>query len=386
MRRIAARLTILFLLATVAGGWAALAAGVGFSGSVGLETTFTPIPPLSYNIESELSLGLRVADFGFSSKTAFDLVGFRSQELGVSVELGPVRMADTLLFDPYFSRNALCLDTSIISVTLGLDLILAYTDPDYSVGAVLELSSRVANEFSITTLTGFGAQDLVNLLEGVEAPFSHDLLSLFVHLATFYGPPPVLSVTIVPGLYFEEELVRLEVDTSGILLSSTTWLSWTGFEQEILEFGYRFEEPKIAFLTALTVDDTFAISALHFVLDAEIEGVVVSSWTTFSQPLVPPIPVVFSGQGFAVSFELLGARITTETDFDGSFLFERQLVAIEATVDPVAFSSLTAFDAGGFSGQWVTASVTFSGVALYTRAAFDSGGIGEVVFGFTFTF
>jgi hypothetical protein len=101
---------------------------------------------------------------------------------------------------------------------------------------------------------------------------------------------------------------------------------------------------------------------------------------------VPLIPVVFSGQGFAVSFELLGARITAETDFDDSFLFERQLVAIEATVDPVAFSSRTAFDAGGFSGQWLTASVTFSGVALYTRAAFDSGGISEVVFGFTFAF
>jgi len=34
--------------------------GLGFSGSVGLDVTFTPIPPLSYNIESGLSLLLNV--------------------------------------------------------------------------------------------------------------------------------------------------------------------------------------------------------------------------------------------------------------------------------------------------------------------------------------
>jgi len=35
--------------------------GLGFSGTVGLDVTFTPIPPLSYNIESGLSLSLSVA-------------------------------------------------------------------------------------------------------------------------------------------------------------------------------------------------------------------------------------------------------------------------------------------------------------------------------------
>ena len=196
-----------------------------------------------------------------------------------------------------------------------------------------------------------------------------------------------MVVTIVPGFYFEEELVRLEVDYAGVLASSTTWFDWTGFSKQVLEFGYQFGAPRIAFLTVLSIDDTFTITALSFILDADITGVRVTSRTRFAAPPLPlPIPVVFSGEGIAVSFDLLGARITTETEFDDSFLFEQEFVAIELTVDPVTFSSLSLFDTGGFAQQWVAASISFSGVTLYTKAAFDVIGVSEVVFGFTFAF
>lgn len=391
MRRMAARATVLLLLGLLSGGGLAWANGVGFSGSVGLETTVVPVPPLSYNISSELALSLSVADFSFNSNTVFDLSGFQSQYFAVSVGLGAVRIADGILFDPYFARNTLSVDLEIVGIRVGIDLILADVGvppiPAYSVGTVLELSSSVVSGFTITTLTGFGAADLVNLLDGVEAPFSHDLSYLFSYLDLLFGPAPTWEVTVVPGFYFEEELVRLEVGCAGLVASSTTWLSWTGFAREIFEFGYQFQEPTISFLTALELDDTFAISGLDFLLDLVIEGVRFTSWTSFSQPALPSlIPIVFSGQGFAVSFELCGARITAETDFDSTFLFEQQLLGIEATFEPVTFKSLTAFDAGGFAGEWISASVTFSGVSLYTRAAFDAGGIIEIVFGFEFTF
>ena len=390
MRRMAARFTVLFLLGVLATGVGTLA-GVGFSGSIGLETTFAPIPLSSYGIASQLSLGLRVPGFSFDSTTVFDLAGFQSQEFAVAAVVGPVSLANDILFDPSFTRDTLSLDTQIIGIETGLDFILANTGsaqtPSYNLGAVVKFSSTVMAGFSLTTLTGFGATNLVNLLGGVEAPFSHDLLYTFGHIASLFNPVQSLVVTIVPGFYFEEELVRLEIDYSGVLASSTTWFDWTGFSKQVLEFGYQYGAPRIAFLTSLSIDGTFTITALSFILDADISGVRVTSRTRFAAPNPPlPIPVVFSGEGIAVSFDLLGARITTETDFDDSFLFEQEFVALELTVDPVTFSSLSLFDTGGFAHQWVAASISFSGVTLYTRAAFGVLGVSQVVFGFEFEF
>lgn len=389
MPRMCVRLVVAFLLVILTAGGLTLAEETGFSGGVGLEITFIPIPSLSYDIEADLTLSLSVACFTFESETVFALAGFQSQEFDVEVDLGVVSIAEEIIFDPYFSWNQLSVDAQIVGVEVGLDLVLSNigTVQSYSMGAVLELSSGVISGFSITTLTGFGATDLVNVLEGVEAPFSHNLLHLFSHLDLLFAPSLALKVTIVPGFYFEEELVRLEVDYCGLLSSSSTWLDWTGFAKEVFEFGYQFEEPSLSFLTAMTFDNSFSISGLDFILDLEICGVQFTSWTSFTAPQTPSVlPIVFSGQRFAVSFEVFGVLVTAETDFDGTFLFERQLLAIEAEIEPVAFTSLTAFDRTGFSGEWIKAQVRFSGVTLYTLAAFDFGGIIEVSFGFELAF
>ncbi|MCK4599742.1 hypothetical protein KAU37_08010 [Candidatus Bipolaricaulota bacterium] len=392
MPRMCVRLVVAFLLVMLAAGGLTLAEETGFSGGVGLEITFIPIPPLSYDIEADLTLSLSIACFTFESETVFALTGFQSQEFDVEVDLGAVSIAEEIIFDPYFSWNQLSVDALIIAVETGLDLILAdigigTQSPSYSMGAVLELSSGVMSGFSITTLTGFGAIDLVNVLGGVEAPFSHNLLDLFSYLDSLFAPQFTPRVTIVPGFYFEEEFVRLEVDYCGLLSSSSTWLDWTGFAKEVFEFGYQFEEPSLSFLTAMTFDNSFSISGLDFILDLEICGVQFTSWTSFTAPQTPSVlPIVFSGQRFAVSFEVFGVLVTAETDFDGTFLFERQLLAIEAEIEPVAFTSLTAFDKTGFSGEWIKAQVRFSGVTLYTLAAFDFGGVIEVSFGFELAF
>ena len=391
MRRMRAGFIIISLLVMLTTGGLALAEEAGFSGNVGLEITFTPIPPLSYNIESGLSIALSVADFTFESETVFDLTGFQSQWFNAAVDLGVVRFANEILFDPYFSWNQLSAGTAIAGIEMSFALILADIGiapiADYSMGAVLELRTGVICGLSFTTLTGFGAIDLVNFRDGVEAPFSVDLLYLFSHLDLLFNTYPSPKVTIVPGFYFEEQFMRLEVDYMGFLASSSTWFDWLGFAKEVLELGYWFGEPNFSFLTAMTFDSTFAISGMDFILDLWICPVRFTSRTSFTAPIPPAVlPIVFSGQKFAVSFEVFEVLITAETDFDNTFLFERQLLALEVEICPVTFISLTAFDALGFSGQWIKAGVDFSGVTLYTIAAFDSSGIIEVSFGFELGF
>ena len=365
---------------------------LGFSGSVGLEFTFTPVPPSSYNIETGLSLSISISGFTFSSSTVFDLSGFESQGFSADVDLGAVQIGDDILFDPYFSWNDLSLSAQIVGIELGTDLILAdigsVQTPEYSMAAVLRLSSGENCGFSITTLTGFGATDLINVLGGVEAPFSYDLLSLFYHTQGLFGSSGSLDVTVVSGFYFEEELVRLQMDYMGLMSSSTTWFDWTGFNYETLEIGYRFEEPSLAFLSAIAIDDTFSVSSIDFILDLQIEPVRFTSRTSFASSSPPSTtPIVFSGQGFALSFALCDqVTVGSITLFDATFMFAEQDLSIEASIDPVTLTSLTTFDATGFSGQWIRAEVTFSGVSLYTVAGFDFSGIDYITFGFELKF
>ncbi len=391
MPRLCARIAICVVVLSLLGGGIAMADDVGFSGFVGLEITYTPVPPTSYNIGADLMLAFDVSGFSFVSETGFDLAGFQSQRVTLGVDLGAVQIGEGILFDPYFSRNELSVDMAIAGVDVGVDFILAnigsVQTPTYSMGAVIELSSGIVCGFSITSLTGFGAIDLVNILGGVEAPFSYEMLYLFNHLDTLCTLPLDLDVTIVPDFYFEEELVRLEADFMGLIASNTTWFDSTGLSRMLFELGYRFEEPSLSFLASMGLDGLFVITDIDFIVDLQIDVVRFTSHTWFVEnPLPVPIPIVFDGQGFAVSFEICGVLITTETDFDGSLLFAQQLIAIEATFDAVTFRSLTTFDAAGFASQCIYADVTICGAKLYTRAEFDFSGIDLVTFGIDFTF
>ncbi len=390
MPRLCARIAICVVLLSLVGG-IGLANGVGFTGFVGLGITYTPVPPTSFNIAADLKLAFDVSGFSFLSETGFDLIGFQSQRVALGIDLGAVRIGEEILFDPNFARNELGVDLSIAGVDLGVDFILAdigsVQTPTYSMGAVIELSSGIVCGFSITSLTGFGAIDLVNMLGGVEAPFSHQLLYLFNHLDTLCALPLDLDVTIVPDFYFEEEFVRLEADFMGLIASNTTWFDDAGLARLIFELGYRFEEPSLSFLARMGVDGSFVINDIGFIVDLQVDVVRFTSHTWFDENPAPgPIPIVFGGQGFAVSFELCGVHITTETAFDGSLWFTQQLIAIEATFDPVSFRSLTAFDATGFASQCLYADVTICGVTLYTKAEFDFSGINLATFGFDFSF
>ena len=392
MRRMCARIVLCgFVLLFTVGMGVVTASEVGFSGSVGLDISYTPVPPASYNIGSDLTLAFSVSGFTFTSATGFDLTGFQSEVVTLAVDLGAVQISEEIRFEPHFTWNELSVDLSIVGVEIGFDLILADIGgpqtPSYSMGSVLELSSSIICGFTITSLTGFGAEDLINLLGGIEAPYSYQLLYLFNHLDGVCAAPIVLDVTIVPDFYFEEELFRLEVETMGLIASNTIWFDETGLTKLLFEMGYRFEEPLMAFLASMSLDGGFAITGMDFIVDLEIDVVRFTSHTSFAE--VPPpslIPIVFDSQGFAVSFELCSVLITTATTFDSSFFFAEQLIAIEASIDPVTFKSLTTFDAAGFAGQCIYADVQFCGVILFTKAEFDFSGIQLVTIGFELAF
>lgn len=392
MRRMCARIGVCVLvLLFMAGLGAATASEVGFSGSVGLDVSYTPVPPASYNIGADLTLAFSISGFTFTSVTGFDLSGFQSEAVTLAIDLGAVQISEEIRFEPLFSWNELNLDLSIVGVGIGFDLILADIvgpqTPTYSMGAVLELSSEVVCGFTLTSLTGFGAEDLVNLLGGIEAPFSYQLLYLFNHLDGLCTAPLDLDVTIVPDFYFEEELFRFEVETMGLIASNTTWFDETGLTMLLFEMGYRFDEPAMAFLTSMSLSGAFAITGMDFIVDLSIDVVRFTSHTSFTE-IAPPsiIPIVFDSQGFAVSFELSSVLISMATTFDSSFFFAEQLIAIEAFIDPVTFKSLTTFDATGFAGQCIYADVRFSGVMLFTHAEFDFSGIQLVTVGFELSF
>jgi hypothetical protein len=388
-RRCVGWLAFAVLVSMVGGGVAA--DDLGFSGRVALDVTYAPVPPASYDIGVDLGLGFEVSGFSFGSETSFDLAGFDLEEVTLGVDLGAVQIAEEMRFDPAFAWNELSVDLAIVGVQFGIDWILAdigtAQTPTYSMGAVIEISSGIVCGFSIMSLTGFGAVDLVNLLGGVEAPFSFSLLGLFEYMDALCAPPTELDVSIVPGFYFEEELVRLEIDYLGMIASSTTWFDYLGLSQMLFELGYRFDDPQLSFLTSLTLDGSFSITGIAFLVDLTIDVVRFTSHTFFVEATPPsPISVVFGGQAFAVSFEVLCVTITSETGFDDSFLFAEERIGIEATIDPVTFKSLTTFDAFGFAGECLVASVAFSGVELHTRADFSAAGLDLVSFGFEFNF
>ncbi|MEN6369214.1 MAG: hypothetical protein ABFD77_05900 [Thermotogota bacterium] len=388
MHRMCAQWAALIALLVAASGVAA-AGDLGFSADIGLEVTYAPVPPASYDITSDLTLGFAVSGVSLVSETEFNLAGFSSECMTIGVDLGAVRIAEEIRFEPYFAWNDLSFNLSIVGIEIGMDWIFADIGgpqtPSYSMGTVFRLASSIACGFSIASLTGFGATDLVNLLDGIEAPFSHQLLCVLEHVDTLCEEDVDLDVTIVDGFYFEEELVRLEVDYLGMMASSTTWFDAYGLATMLFELGYRFDDPSLRFLTTMTLDGSFGIVAAGFILDLEIETVRFTSQTMFAASVVPTvIPIAFDGQRFGVSFAVCGVVVSSATDFDDAFLFSQELIGIEAAIGPVTFASLTAFDAGGFAEQRVCAEVSFSGVVLFTHTEFDFTGIELVTFGFHF--
>jgi L-cysteine desulfidase len=125
------RLATLLVLIAVSASVMGLADDLGFSGSVGFDVTYTPVPPTSYDVGVNLALGFDISGFSFSSDTGFDLSGFQSERVSLALDLGAVEISEDLRFEPVFSRNELAIDLSIVGINFGIDWILA------NIGSVL---------------------------------------------------------------------------------------------------------------------------------------------------------------------------------------------------------------------------------------------------------
>lgn len=382
-----AAMAAILILAGTAPGWAA---GLGFSAAVDLEITYTPIPPASYDIGSELGLTFAMPGFTLTSDTGFNLSGFAFERVEFEVDLGAAQIAESIRFEPGFDWNQLSFDLAIACVQVGVDWIFADIaappTPDYQMGVVLAVRCDTPVGLSVASATGFGAADLADVLGGT-APFSEEALSLFEYVATLCAPAPASDPTILAGFAFEEEILRLTLASVGLVASHTTWLDAAGLQQMGFELGYQLPAPQIGLLAALLLDGTMTITHLDLILDVFVEGVRFTSWTEFAEPLFPvPVPILFAGQRFAVSFEVCEVRITSQTDFDDLFLFAGEQIAIEATIPPVTFVSLTSFDAGGFAAQCIEARLAFDVVELWSAAEFAWDGLVFVLLGFSLAF
>lgn len=384
-RAVAAAILVLIAAAPAWG------ADLGFSATVGLEITYTPVPPASYNIGSDLTLAFDVAGFSLRSTTGFDLTGFTGETVEFEIDLGAAQIAEELRFAPTFDWNQLSLDVAMVGVKIGAEWIFANIGspqtPSYEMGLVVSVASELPIGLGLASATGFGAVDLVNLLGGADAPFADSMLYLYDYVATVCEPAVEPDVTVVGGFFFAEELLRLTITYDGLVASHTMWFDAGGLTQLVFELGYAFADPALALLTTVTLDGAFDAKSLDVILDVAIEGVRFTSWTGFAEPLFPvPLPLLFSGQKFAIGFSIAEVHVTSQTDFDDLFLFELETIVIETTIDPVSFASVTTFDSGGFARECLVASVAFSGVTLSTEAEFTWSGIVRVSFGFELDF
>jgi hypothetical protein len=378
------------LLGIVVGGVAA-GEGAGIAGNVWFQVAYVPVPPASYDIASDLGLAFSVGGFTFASTTGFDVYGFQSQDLRLALDLGVVTISEELLFEPYFSWNEIRVGVSMTGVFIGVDLILAdlaaLPPPTLSMGGVLELSGQIGFGVTLTSLTGFGVEDLVHRLEGVEAPHRDRMLTPFRRLRDMCQDAGRWDVTVVPGFFFEEQLVRLEAGSVGLIASNTTWLDDTGLDRMLWEVGYRFEDPAVAFLAVVDLRGWLSISALDFIVDLGLEGVRLTSHTAFVEVPPPSIaPIVYEGQRFAVSFSLCRVLVTSVTVFDDAFFLSEQHVKVAVRADPFMVMGLTSFDATGFTSQCLHVSTGLLGASLYGQVEFSFTGVLGAALGFSLGF
>ncbi len=383
-------INVAILLWVVVGGGAA-GEGAGIAGNVRFQIAYIPVPPASYDIASDLGLAFAAGGFTFASATGFDVYGFQSQELRLALDLGVVTISEDLRFEPHFSWNEIRVGVSMTGIFIGVDLILAdlvaLPPPALSMGGVLGLSGQIGPDVTLTSLTGFGVEDLVHRLEGVEAPHRDRMLTPFHRLRDVCQDTARWDVTVVPGFLFEEQLVRLEAGSVGLIASNTTWLDDTGLDRMVWEVGYRFDDPSVAFLAVVDLRGWLTISALDFVLDLGLEGVRLTSHTAFVEVPPPSIaPIVYEGQQFAVSFSLCRVLVTSITVFDEAFFLSEQHVKMVVRAEPFMVMGLTSFDATGFSSQCLHVSTRLLGVALHGRVEFSFTGVLGAALGFSLGF
>lgn len=293
----------ILLLLVVIGAIPCLAQGLSFTGSLGMDFLFQP--PLQ--IRTALGLKMDMGRGGVESRTILSLSGLEAEKLWLWLNLDGVTLRSGLTFDPCFSRWSLevragCCPFSFAGIFLLGNLKPPCQTPEYTVGFILDLAVGGTPGFLGRSLTGFGVQNLYALLD--EDPWT--------------------EVILVPGWWFEEELLHFAFATD-CLHTYTTWLfTWAGLSWGELGVSYAFADPKVELGAGLRLDPSLGLA-----------------WAK---------------------------------------------LWLGVTVDPVTVRSTTAFDFSGFLWQAIALEIRFSRVFLYSHTSFDLAGLRELRVGFELSF
>ncbi|QAA76305.1 MAG: hypothetical protein BIP78_0539 [Candidatus Bipolaricaulis sibiricus] len=290
------------LLVALVWGTTSWSQPLAVSGSLGIEVTFTPIPPA--DITSAITLGLTFGRAEIVSRTELSLAGLLAQYLTVGVSLDGVALRSGLRFDPCFSRywfevRGGCCPLELGGLFLVENLALACQTPNYTVGIVLDLGVAWRPGFFARSVTGFGVTDVYGLI---------DL-------------EPGTWLTAVPGVWFEETLLNLGFAgacfrTDGLVLFVPYGLAW--FE---LGGSYLYPDPEAELGVRIRILGTFALDWAKLFFGVRVPPVAVRLVTTFDLG-------GFLAQDVAVEVSFSWVRIYSRTRFDFGGLIQA-IVGIE---------------------------------------------------------
>ncbi|MCS7240004.1 MAG: hypothetical protein NZ651_02000 [Candidatus Bipolaricaulota bacterium] len=273
--------------------FASMAQEISFSGAVGMDFLFTPAS--SFSMQSALTLTMDVGKGGVKSQTILSLTGLEAEHLWLWLNFQGVTLKSGLTFDPCFSRWTLSASGGCCAFFLGGTFLLGNLahicqTPDYTIGLILEFGVGGEPGFLARSLTGFGVSGLYALIDG----------------------DPWTDVTLVPGWFFEEELLHFVWSTQCLRVYTTWMFAYTGLGFGELGVNYRFTQPIVDLGAALRFNSTLSLAWAKLYLGVSVDPVSVYSATAFN----------FSGLlweeiGIKIQFSQVLIYSTTRFDLSG---------------------------------------------------------------------
>ncbi len=278
---------------------------LGFGGTLGMEFTFTPLPPAGLDITADITLALSFGNAEVTNRTRLAWDGLREAWLGFGLDFSLLQVETAMRFDPCFSMYRLALRTTWCPVELGgLILVenlgvLCEEPPDYTVGLVLDLTFALESGYWLRSLTGFGVWDLYNLVDD----------------------DPRTDISAAPGWLFEEELLGMGFHSQCFLVDS--WILFTdlGLSWARLGSAYRWSQPDIEVGARLWWSGGWLFDTAELFVAGTIDPVTLRSTTVFDL-------TGFLMQRIYVDVTFSGITIYAESVFDFIGLL-KQIVGIE---------------------------------------------------------
>jgi len=266
--------------------------GCELSGALGVELTFTPVPPASLEVNTAITSSLFFAGASMESRTVISLDGLESEHIRFAIDLDGVTLATGMRFDPCFSRywfeaRGGCCPFALGALFLVENLAAACQTPNFTVGIVLDLGLAFDPGFFVRSLTGFGVEGLYYLIDEY----------------------PQTEVSAVSGWWFEEQLISIGFASECLRTESLFLFDELGFSWAQLHVSYAWIEPAIELGARLWLDSTFAFSQADLILGVTIDPVELRSITSL-------VFLGFLSQEIDISISFSGIKLYSRTSFD----------------------------------------------------------------------